>query len=59
EQGRYLFPALVPIALAASLGVAGWFPRRLQPAALALAAAGSFAFALFALRYTVLPAFAL
>lgn len=59
EQGRYLFPALVPVALAVSLGVAGWFPRRLQPAALALAAAGSLAFALFALRYTVLPAFAL
>ena len=42
-QGRYLFPALVPLAILLVVGWSAWFPRRLRrvraPAALGLALA--------------------
>ncbi|MDE3076630.1 MAG: DUF2142 domain-containing protein [Chloroflexota bacterium] len=56
-QGRYLFPALVPIALAVVCGIAGLFPRRLQTAALGLLCLGLVWFTLLSLRHDIIPAF--
>ncbi len=58
DQGRYLFPALIPIAIAASCGAAGLFPRRLQPFVLGIGAAAMLWFALFSLRHDLIPVFA-
>ncbi len=55
HQGRYLFPALVPIALFAGLGFRELVPRRLQPAALGLLIAGLVVLDLISLVWFILP----
>jgi hypothetical protein len=56
-QGRYLFPAMAPIAVGFAAGWLAWWPARRQPLALGLLLAGLLALALYALFGTLLPAF--
>jgi hypothetical protein len=56
-QGRYLFTALPAMALLFTLGLAAWFPARLQPGAMFALALGMFALAVFALVAFLAPAF--
>lgn len=55
HQGRYLFPALIPIALFATLGVRELVPRRLEPAVLGLVITGLVALDLVSLRWFIIP----
>jgi len=58
HQGRYLYPALVPLAVAAATGLetlANLVPRRLRPWALAAFFAGLAAFDVYCLFKIVLP----
>jgi hypothetical protein len=55
HQGRYLFPALVPMALFAALGFRNLVPRVLQPAALGLLIAGLVALDLISLMWFIIP----
>ncbi len=58
HQGRYLFPALIPLATAGALGLdtlAGIVPRHLRPWALGVFFAGFPAFDLYCLFRIVLP----
>jgi hypothetical protein len=64
HQGRYLFPALIPIALGVALSLAGLlhllrFPYRLRPLAFAAAYLGLAALDLYALWRFVVPALTL
>lgn len=56
-QGRYLFPALVPIALAYVVGFAALFPRRSQPYATVALALALFVFSAYTLQRDLIPAF--
>ena len=56
-QGRYLFPAMGPIALGFSGGWLAWWPPRRRGIAAALLLIGMLALSLFALRGTLVPAF--
>lgn len=56
-QGRYLFTALPAMALLFTLGLAAWFPPRLQPGAMFALALGMFALAVYALVAILAPAF--
>jgi hypothetical protein len=56
-QGRYLFPALVPIGVFYVCGFAALFPRRVQPAAVAALSLGLIVFAAYTLRHDLIPAF--
>jgi len=56
-QGRYLFTALPAMAILVALGLAAWFPPRLQPGAMFGLAAGMFALAAYALFGVLSPAF--
>ncbi|MFQ5594368.1 MAG: hypothetical protein ACE5HA_09485 [Anaerolineae bacterium] len=55
HQGRYLFPALVPIALFAALGFRELVPRAVQPTALGLLVAGLVALDLISLMWFIMP----
>lgn len=55
HQGRYLFPALIPIALFAALGFQQLVPRPLQPAALGMLIAGLVALDLISLMWFIIP----
>lgn len=55
HQGRYLFPALVPIALFAALGCRELVPRVIQPAVLGLLVAGLVALDLISLMWFIMP----
>ncbi|MHB8621388.1 MAG: DUF2142 domain-containing protein [Chloroflexota bacterium] len=57
-QGRYLFPALIPVSIAASAGVAALFPRWLKPGAMALLGLGLLWLSVYSLRSSLIPAFA-
>jgi uncharacterized membrane protein len=57
-QGRYLFPALVPIAFFYVCGFAALFPRRVQPAAIAALSLALLAFSAYALQHDLAHAFA-
>ncbi len=54
-QGRYLFPALVPLATFAALGIKHLVPRRSQPAMIFLAIAGIFLLNALSLVYYIIP----
>jgi hypothetical protein len=56
-QGRYLFPALAPIALFYVLGFAALFPRKAQPAAIAALSLAMAAFSAYTLQHDLAPAF--
>ncbi len=56
-QGRYLFPALGPIAMGFAAGWLAWWPARRQSAGAALLLLGLLALSLYALFGTVAPAF--
>jgi hypothetical protein len=56
-QGRYLFPALVPIALFYVYGLAALAPRRAQPAAVAALSLAMAAFSVYTLQHDLIPAF--
>ncbi len=56
-QGRYLFPALVPIAIFYVAGFAALFPRRAQPAALGALSMALLAFSAYALQRDLVPGF--
>jgi hypothetical protein len=56
-QGRYLYPALIPIALFYVCGVAALTPRRAAPLLAIVLGGGMLLFALIALRQTLIPAF--
>jgi hypothetical protein len=61
HQGRYLFPALIPIALGVALSLAGLlhllrFPDRLRPLAFAAPYLGLAALDLYALWRFIVPA---
>ena len=56
-QGRYLFPALAPIAVFYVVGFAALFPRRAQPAAVLTLGLALAAFSAFVLRRDLVPAF--
>jgi 4-amino-4-deoxy-L-arabinose transferase-like glycosyltransferase len=58
-QGRYLFTALVPIAMLLVLGWAAWLPRRLQPGGLVLVGLAMVALNGYALVRVLVPGFAL
>lgn len=55
HQGRYLFPALVPIALFGALGFQALIPRTIRPAALSLLIAGLVALDLVSLMWFIMP----
>jgi 4-amino-4-deoxy-L-arabinose transferase-like glycosyltransferase len=58
HQGRYLFPALIPIGTAVALGLnqlAGLLPRRLRPWAVGVLFAGMALFAVYCLFKVVVP----
>lgn len=55
HQGRYLFPALVPIALFAALGVRELVPEVIRPAALGLLIAGLVALDVISLKWFIIP----
>ena len=57
-QGRYLFPAMGPIAIGFAAGWLAWWPTRRQGIAALVLLAGMLALALFALCGTLIPAFA-
>lgn len=54
-QGRYLFPALVPIAIYFILGLKSLVPQRLQPALMSTIVAGIFLFDSLSLVAYILP----
>lgn len=56
-QGRYLFPALVPIALFYVFGLAALFPRRLQPQAIGGLSVALVVFSVYTLQRVLIPAF--
>ena len=56
-QGRYLLPALVPIAFFYVCGFAALFPRRARPAAVGLLSVGLLAFSAYALQRDLIPSF--
>ena len=56
-QGRYLFPALIPIAVFYVAGWAALFPKRLQPGAVAALSLGLLAFSAYSLQHDLAPAF--
>ena len=59
HQGRYLFPALVPVGLAAALGLeqmAGLLPQRLRPWALGALFSGLALFDVYCLLRVIVPA---
>ncbi|MFI5265793.1 MAG: hypothetical protein ACHQ7M_00285 [Chloroflexota bacterium] len=56
-QGRYLFPALVPIAVFYVCGFAALFPRRVQPAAIVALSLALIAFSAYTLQHDLIPAF--
>jgi hypothetical protein len=56
-QGRYLFPALVPIGLFYVGGFAGVFPRGKQAAAVFGLSVAMLAFSTYVLRHDLIPAF--
>ena len=56
-QGRYLYPALVPIGIVAVAGFAALFPARLRPAAVGTLSAAMLVFAVYVLRQDLIPAF--
>jgi 4-amino-4-deoxy-L-arabinose transferase-like glycosyltransferase len=58
-QGRYLFTALVPIAMLLVLGWAAWLPRRLQGWGLVLVGMGLVGLNAYALLRVLVPGFAL
>ncbi|MFQ5854438.1 MAG: hypothetical protein ACE5LU_02175 [Anaerolineae bacterium] len=55
HQGRYLFPALVPIALFGALGVRELVPQVIRPPALGLLGAGLVALDLISLMWFIIP----
>src|SRR5487761_275415 len=55
-QGRYLFPALAPIAIFYVAGWAALFPRRAQPAAVAALSLAMIAFSTYTLQHDLLAA---
>jgi hypothetical protein len=57
-QGRYLFTALVPIAMLLVRGWANWFPRRLQAWGIVLVATGLVGLNAYALLRVLVPGFA-
>jgi 4-amino-4-deoxy-L-arabinose transferase-like glycosyltransferase len=57
-QGRYLFTALVPIAMLLVLGWASWLPRRVQAWGIILAATGLVGLNAYALVRVLVPGFA-
>ena len=61
HQGRYLFPALIPLAMASALGLqtlAGLLPRRLRPWAVAALIAGLAALDVYCLFNFIIPTLA-
>ena len=56
-QGRYLFPALIPIAVFYVCGFAALFPRRAQPAAVGLFSVALLGFSVYAQQRDLIPAF--
>ncbi len=56
-QGRYLFPALVPIAVFYVLGFAALFPARLRPQAVAALSFALILFSAYTLQRVLVPAF--
>jgi 4-amino-4-deoxy-L-arabinose transferase-like glycosyltransferase len=56
-QGRYLFPAMAPIALLFTLGLQSLGPARWRPGVALAIAAGMFLLAVYALFGCILPAF--
>jgi len=56
-QGRYLFPALVPIAAFYVLGFAALFPHRAQVGAVAVLSLSLMAFSAYTLPHDLIPAF--
>ena len=57
-QGRYLFTALVPIAMLLVLGWASWLPRRVQAWGIVLVATGLVGLNAYALVRVLVPGFA-
>jgi hypothetical protein len=57
-QGRYLFTALVPIAMLLVLGWAAWLPRRLQAVGLVVIGTGLVGLNAYALLRVLVPGFA-
>jgi 4-amino-4-deoxy-L-arabinose transferase-like glycosyltransferase len=57
-QGRYLFTALVPIAMLLVLGWAAWLPRRFQAWGLILVGIGLLGLNAYALARVLVPGFA-
>ncbi|MBS1252277.1 MAG: hypothetical protein MAG451_01315 [Anaerolineales bacterium] len=55
HQGRYLFPALVPIALFAALGFRELVPRVIQPVAVGLLIAGFVGLDIISLTWFIVP----
>jgi hypothetical protein len=56
-QGRYLFPALAPIAIFFVCGFAALFPKRVQPHAVAALSVALVLYSGFVLRRELIPAF--
>lgn len=56
-QGRYLFPALVPLFLLMAIGLCGWWPRRWARWGASLLLAALVTLDLYALLGVVLPAY--
>jgi len=59
HQGRYLFPALIPIGTAVALGISKWadcLPRQMRPWAVGLFFAGLAAFDVYCLFRFIIPA---
>ena len=57
-QGRYLFSALVPIAILLIVGWAGWMPRRVQPWGIVAIGSGLVALNAYALTRVLVLGFA-
>jgi hypothetical protein len=55
HQGRYLFPALVPIALFFTLGLHQWVPRRLAGPAMGLLVFGLIGLDILSLTWFIIP----
>jgi hypothetical protein len=56
-QGRYLFPAMAPIALGFAGGWLAWWPERRRSVGAALLIGGMLALALYALVGTLMPVY--
>jgi len=56
-QGRYLFPALAPIAVFYVCGFAGLFPKRMQPHAVAALSMALVLYSAVVLQRELIPAF--